>query len=463
MNKSNVGASTNFMQIVLDVVDSFVAFLIVSLIFWDILNMYEVRRCFVVYLVFIVIYILTNKDNRVYNITTFFYMDRIFKNVTKSFVLSSSLIGVLLFYVADNSVDKAFFSTFLAFAYMLLLIGTFVFRYIYKLKMHRFFPRTAYVGSVAQFKKFDYFMNKTNIGINFIGYISPGKVNSKNEKYIGGLDELEELIKEHSIDQVYIMQTKTGKTDMQDYIDLCMEMGVTVRMVMDFYKDGVAKSYMSSVGTYPVVTFHTISLNDSERVIKRCMDVIGAMVGIILSSPIMLVTAVLIKLTSPGEVIFKQRRVGMNGRIFHIYKFRTMYQDAEARKAELMAQNEVEGGLMFKMKSDPRITPVGKFLRKTSIDELPQFFNVLLGSMSLVGTRPPTEDEVKLYERNHWRRISIKPGITGMWQVSGRSRITSFDEIVELDTKYIDEWSVMMDIKVIFKTVQVIFMRDGAY
>ena len=140
-----------------------------------------------------------------------------------------------------------------------------------------------------------------------------------------------------------------------------------------------------------------------------------------------------------------------------------MYIDAEERKKELLANNEIEGGIMFKMKDDPRITKVGRFLRKTSIDELPQFFNVLIGDMSLVGTRPPTVDEVEMYSRNHWRRISIKPGITGMWQVSGRSKITSFDEIVNLDTKYIDEWSVKMDLKVLFKTVLVLLKREGAY
>ena len=139
-----------------------------------------------------------------------------------------------------------------------------------------------------------------------------------------------------------------------------------------------------------------------------------------------------------------------------------MYIDAEARKAELMAQNEMDG-LMFKMKDDPRVTKVGKFIRKCSIDELPQFFNVLFGTMSLVGTRPPTVDEVEQYERGQWRRISIKPGITGMWQVSGRSNITSFDEVVELDVDYIDSWSIWMDFKIMFKTVAVLFEHEGAY
>ena len=153
----------------------------------------------------------------------------------------------------------------------------------------------------------------------------------------------------------------------------------------------------------------------------------------------------------------------MNGRIFKIYKFRTMYIDAEARKKELMAQNQVNGGLMFKIKSDPRITGVGKILRKTSLDELPQFINVLKGDMSLVGTRPPTVDEVTKYENYHRRRISFKPGLTGMWQVSGRSNITDFDMVVKLDTQYIDQWSIWLDLKIILKTIWVVLKKSDAY
>ena len=158
---------------------------------------------------------------------------------------------------------------------------------------------------------------------------------------------------------------------------------------------------------------------------------------------------------------FKQKRVGKNGRYFFIYKFRSMYKDAEARKKELMDKNEMNG-LMFKMTDDPRITKVGKFIRKTSIDELPQFFNVLKGDMSLVGTRPPTVDEFKQYEGHHKRRLSMKPGITGLWQVSGRSNIEDFEEVVKLDLQYIDNWCLALDFKILIKTVGVIFFGRGA-
>ncbi|MBQ8547450.1 MAG: sugar transferase, partial [Lachnospiraceae bacterium] len=251
--------------------------------------------------------------------------------------------------------------------------------------------------------------------------------------------------------------------DLQQYIDVCLDMGVSVRVIMSVFKAHGAQRYVSSVGTYPVITYHRVCLDDSSRAVKRIIDIICSLIGILVFSPIMLVTAIAIKLESKGPVIFKQKRAGLNGRIFKMYKFRSMCVDAEELKAKLQEQNEVKDGMMFKIKDDPRITKVGKFIRKTSIDELPQFFNVLFGDMSLVGTRPPTLDEVEKYERSHWRRMSIKPGITGMWQVSGRSQITDFDQIVELDTEYIDHWSIWLDFKIMIKTVFSLLQRKGAY
>jgi lipopolysaccharide/colanic/teichoic acid biosynthesis glycosyltransferase len=171
--------------------------------------------------------------------------------------------------------------------------------------------------------------------------------------------------------------------------------------------------------------------------------------------------ALAIKLESKGPVIFRQERVGRSGRKFMMYKFRSMYVDAEARKKDLYDKNEMEG-LMFKMKDDPRITKVGRFLRKTSIDELPQFFNILKGDMSMVGTRPPTVDEYEKYNAHYRRRLSITPGLTGMWQVSGRSDITDFDEVVRLDLEYIDQWSLLLDCKILLQTVGVVLFGRGS-
>ena len=195
--------------------------------------------------------------------------------------------------------------------------------------------------------------------------------------------------------------------------------------------------------------------------IKRAFDIIGSIVGIIITIIIYPFVALAIKAESKGPVIFKQERIGKNGRHFMMYKFRSMYQDAEKRLEDLKDKNEVQG-LMFKMEDDPRITKVGRFIRKTSIDELPQFFNILKGDMSLVGTRPPTVAEFEQYNAHYRRRLCITPGLTGMWQVSGRSDIKDFDEVVKLDLKYIDEWSLRLDVKLLLQTVGAVLSHKGS-
>lgn len=194
---------------------------------------------------------------------------------------------------------------------------------------------------------------------------------------------------------------------------------------------------------------------------KRLLDLVGALVGCVFLGILTVIVGPMIKLESPGPIFFAQKRVGRNGRIFKMYKFRSMYADAEERKKELMAQNEMNG-LMFKMENDPRITKTGDFLRKTSLDEFPQFINILKGDMSLVGTRPPTLDEFAQYSPYHKKRLSFRPGLTGMWQVSGRSDITDFEEIVKLDVEYIDNWSFWLDIKILLKTFLEVFTQKGA-
>ena len=196
--------------------------------------------------------------------------------------------------------------------------------------------------------------------------------------------------------------------------------------------------------------------------VRRAQDVFFSLLALVVLSPLLLITSLAIWLDSPGSSpIFSQWRVGRNGKLFRLYKFRSMCPNAESKLNDLLKDNEMDGPV-FKMKDDPRITRVGHFIRKTSIDELPQFFDVLRGDMSLVGTRPPTLDEYKQYESHHKRRLSMKPGITGLWQVSGRSNIEDFEEVVKLDVQYIDNWSLWGDIKILFKTVYVVFAGRGA-
>ena len=243
----------------------------------------------------------------------------------------------------------------------------------------------------------------------------------------------------------------------------CREMGITVHIALT--KCGIegAKRRIENVGGYTVVTNYITSASNRQIFLKRLMDICGGIVGCLITLILFLFVAPAIYIKSPGPIFFSQIRVGKNGKKFRIYKFRSMYMDAEERKKELMKQNKVKDGMMFKIDHDPRIIKgVGNFIRKTSIDEFPQFFNVLKGDMSLVGTRPPTVDEWEKYNKHHRRRMAIKPGLTGMWQISGRSSITDFDEVVALDTKYIAEWNIGLDIKILFKTVGVIFTGKGS-
>jgi lipopolysaccharide/colanic/teichoic acid biosynthesis glycosyltransferase len=194
---------------------------------------------------------------------------------------------------------------------------------------------------------------------------------------------------------------------------------------------------------------------------KRLLDFVGGVVGTMIFLAMYPIVALAIKIDTPGPVIFKQKRVGKHGRVFLLFKFRTMYLDAEERLKELTGKNEMNG-YMFKLADDPRITRVGRFLRKTSIDEIPQFLNVLRGEMSLVGTRPPTLDEVEKYQPKHLKRIASKPGMTGLWQVSGRNKINDFERVVDLDCKYLDNWRFSNDLRILVQTVFVVFKRKGA-
>lgn len=466
MNRSNTGANTNTLQILLDILVMAVAYALDALIFGR--DMLQNQHVFflVLFGVFTLIYVLANKEAYLYNVTLFYYLDRVHRKLTKSFLTAMIATSAMLYFMTSVEKTKKFYIVFLIIAYVLVCIKMFFNKKLMRYLQRKTIPRTAFVGKVGEFNKFRYFLDKTSIHIEPVGYISMKREDMElaaDDTYLGCLEDLETLIRTHNLDQLYIIQKDGAELPFtQQYVDLCISMGVTVRLVVDLYKRRRASSYVSTVGTYPIITYHTISLNTYEQMAKRLMDILGSLVGIILSSPIMLITAIAIKLDSKGPVIFKQTRVGQNGRHFKIYKFRSMYIDAEERKKELMAQNEIEGGVMFKMKDDPRITRVGKIIRKLSIDELPQFFNIFFGSMSLVGTRPPTLDEVEKYKRDQWRRISIKPGLTGMWQVNGRSDIQNFDEIVELDVEYIDNWSLFLDIKILFKTVWVIIARKGA-
>ncbi len=278
---------------------------------------------------------------------------------------------------------------------------------------------------------------------------------------IAGKHDTVDCIRSHSVDTVIIDCPDSDINSLSYLVQSVLAMGVVCHNCIDVLGVDAPHVSIGKIIGMPVMSYSLVRFDYRKRVVKRAFDffvgIIGSLITIILTPFIGLA----IKLDSPGPIMFSQVRIGKNGRRFKMYKFRSMYIDAEERKKELMAQNEVQG-LMFKMEHDPRITKVGNFLRKSSLDELPQFYNILLGDMSLVGTRPPTVDEFEQYNVYYRRRLSITPGLTGLWQVSGRSDIKDFKDVVKLDLEYIDNWGLREDIKIIFKTVGVVLGRKGS-
>lgn len=264
-----------------------------------------------------------------------------------------------------------------------------------------------------------------------------------------------------ALDEVFIYAPDLSQKMAQKMISSFDEMGVDCHYCVELPGSYSDRSEIGSFGNFSVITYTRFHSSYKRILVKRIMDIAGGLVGMLITLVFYPFVAFAIKMDSPGPVLFSQVRIGRNGRRFKIYKFRSMYMDAEERKKELEKQNEMQG-LMFKMENDPRITKVGRFIRKTSIDELPQFYNVLKGDMSLVGTRPPTADEFEKYNQYYRRRISMTPGLTGMWQVSGRSEIENFDDVVKYDLAYIDNWSLTLDVKILLRTVWVVLAGRGS-
>ena len=262
------------------------------------------------------------------------------------------------------------------------------------------------------------------------------------------------------------------RSDVAELIEQCREMAIPVHICLPISGIG-GKSFIEKVGGYNVLTMTTNYASPPMLILKRTLDIIGGFFGSIAALILMAILGPKIKKESPGPILFKQTRIGQNGKRFTFYKIRSMYMDAEDKKQELLENNRYQDGRMFKLEFDPRIignkvvdgkqvTGIGEKIRKRSLDEFPQFFNVLKGDMSLVGTRPPTEDEWEKYKYHHRARLATKPGVTGLWQVSGRSAITDFEEVVRLDTEYINNWSVGLDLRILAKTVKTVLSKDGA-
>jgi exopolysaccharide biosynthesis polyprenyl glycosylphosphotransferase len=316
-------------------------------------------------------------------------------------------------------------------------------------------PGAKTIGNALQFRPY--------LGYRLTGFVSvPDESNPDPDvPTLGTVDELPQLVDDQVVDAVFFGTSLDVTARHERTIWKLEEVGKTVHLRGDAVGVMLSRTLVGEFEGVPLLTLSSTPADPVLLGVKRAIDVVASLAGIVVLSPVLAATAAAVKLTSPGPLLFAQERVGLHGRRFHMLKFRSMFQDAERRKQDLLAQNEMDGPV-FKIKNDPRITPVGRWIRKFSVDELPQLFNVLRGEMSLVGPRPPLPNEVDEYQRWHRRRLSMKPGLTCLWQVSGRNDI-DFEQWMRLDMEYIDNWSLFLDMKILFRTIPVVVFAKGAH
>jgi exopolysaccharide biosynthesis polyprenyl glycosylphosphotransferase len=343
-------------------------------------------------------------------------------------------------------------------------------RLIYRLLLYRRFERgvdtrnVLIVGTGPEAHALRHHLESIrHLGYTFKGFIDfPGSgasFKAASGDVVGTLDTLFQNARKQFVDEIFFTTT-CERGIIQDVLKQARIHGVDLRMVPEMY-DGLAwNSPIEYIGQFPTIPLHCGEVPEIGFMLKRVLDIVFSSVALILLSPVLLLVAIAVKLDSHGPVFYLSERVGKKGRIFRCCKFRTMVRDAEKRRAEMMHMNERDG-VLFKISNDPRITPLGCFLRKYSLDELPQFFNVLMGDMSIVGPRPPIASEVKEYKLSHLRRLDVTPGITGLWQVQARQD-PSFDSYVSLDVTYIEKWSLWLDLKIIVRTIGVVFSGTGS-
>ncbi len=302
-----------------------------------------------------------------------------------------------------------------------------------------------------------------HLGYTFKGFIdfpgSSSRFTTTSGDVVGTLDTLFQHARKQFVDEIFFT-TPCERGIVQSVLDQARLYGVDLRVIPDMY-DGLAwNSPIEYIGQFPTIPLHCGHVPEMGLLLKRVVDIIFSSLALIVLSPVLLAVAIAVKLDSRGPIFYSSERIGKKGRVFHCTKFRTMVRDAEKRRADVMHMNERDG-VLFKISNDPRITNVGRFLRKYSLDELPQFFNVLKGDMSIVGPRPPLASEVREYKLGHLRRLDVTPGITGLWQVQARQD-PSFDSYISLDVSYIDNWSIWLDLKIIVRTILVVFAGTGS-
>ncbi len=373
------------------------------------------------------------------------------------------VIAALAFLTRDHAMPRVLFVFYFALALVLLVGGRVAWRTAASIAGRgKGARRFAVVGTGGMAREVvEAIAAHPEWGFQFAGFVRLDSVAVRSRgNVLGGLADLGRILEEDVLDVVVFAVPRSKLGDIEHGIQLCEEQGVEVRISLDILRYGEGRMMVADLDGVPMLALSRIPSDVVPLAAKRAFDMISSALGLLVLSPLLLGIALAIVLESPGPVFFRQRRVGLNGRAFTMLKFRSMYRDAEARLEALRTHNEMSGPV-FKMANDPRVTRVGRFLRRTSLDELPQFLNVLTGDMSIVGPRPPIPAEVRQYKRWQRRRLSVRPGITCIWQISGRNNI-DFDRWMELDLEYIDTWSLWGDIAICLKTIPAVLSARGA-
>lgn len=398
------------------------------------------------------------------------YLKELISLLKQEFFIAAVLLFVFFFFMEGSGSFRIFFIAY----FLCVVVLTYILRFIHKFYLRYRYNKIKYCRQIviaatesaadqliqtiteSAIRNYQFFglaiLDRSMIGEK-IGNVSVAADKSTLISYIQA----------NVVDEVFLNIPEDSALTLQIAREL-LQMGLTVHIYMEDAYQSLPNRSIGNVFGYNVLSTTISPISFRQTLGKRLIDVLGGITGCIITLFLTVILGPVIYMKSPGPIFFSQTRVGKHGREFKLYKFRSMYMDAEGQKQELLGQNQIQDGLMFKIENDPRIIKgVGHFIRRTSLDEFPQFWNVLKGDMSMVGTRPPTIDEYKRYSPHHKKRLSMLPGITGLWQVSGRSTITDFEEVVRLDTKYIENWSLELDIKIILKTLLKLWNSKDAY
>ncbi len=387
--------------------------------------------------------------------------------VFKSIILSMLALGTILYFMKYQHISRLFILLIGVLTFIVLVAERLLYQKILKtIRLKGYNIRNVLiVGTGPRARQFtSLILNHAEWGLRVVGYVDDDPreedIRALGRLIIGTTQDIPDLVRKNIVDEVIIAIPRRFLNKMEEVVHICEETGIETTILADLFDTFIANTHLSFIDDIPLLSFSTVPAQEWKLLIKAIIDFIGAAFLIFGLAPLLLTIAILVKTTTKGTILYRQRRIGLHGREFMLYKFRSMYVDAEERQKELQHLNEMTGPV-FKIEKDPRVTKIGRLIRKTSLDELPQLLNVLKGDMSLVGPRPPIPHEVDQYKRWQHRRLSMKPGITCIWQVNGRNKI-GFEDWMKLDLQYIDNWSLGLDFKILFKTIPVVLFGYGA-